>query len=79
MLVQNTELGGGPIIHADGMFYCYAERDGEIALVKAGPESFEVVSKFSVPLGSKEHWAHPVIHQGVLYVRHGEALMAYAI
>lgn len=79
MLVQNKELGGGPVIFADGMFYCYAEKDGEIALVNAGPEHFEVVSKFTVPLGSQQHWAHPVIHQGVLYVRHGEALMAYAI
>ena len=30
-------------------------------------------------LGSREHWARPVIHQGVLYIRHGEALMAYDI
>jgi hypothetical protein len=28
---------------------------------------------------SREHWARPVIHQGVLYIRHGEALMAYDI
>jgi hypothetical protein len=30
-------------------------------------------------LGSREHWARPVIHQGILYIRHGEALMAYDI
>jgi len=79
MLVRNQELGAGAVIYADGMFYCYAEQEGEIALVKAGPGSFEIVSKFAVPLGSREHWAHPVIHMGVLYVRHGEALMAYSI
>jgi outer membrane protein assembly factor BamB len=79
MLVQNKELGGGSIIYADGMFYCYAERDGEVALVKASPESFEVISKFSVPLGTKEHWARLVIDDGVMYVRHGDALMAYKI
>jgi outer membrane protein assembly factor BamB len=79
VLVQNKELGGGSIIYADGMFYCYTEREGEVALVDAGPEKFEVVSKFEVPLGSREHWARPVIHQGVLYIRHGEALMAYDI
>jgi hypothetical protein len=77
--VQNKELGGGPIIYADGMFYCYAEKEGELALVDAGPDKFEVVSKFHVPLGEGEHWAHPVIRDGVLYVRHGRALMAYAI
>jgi len=30
-------------------------------------------------LRSREHWARPVIHQGILYIRHGEALMAYDI
>lgn len=79
MLVQNKELGGGPIIYADGLFYCYAEREGEIALVDANPEKFEVISKFKVPKGTREHWAHPVIHKGVLYIRHGDALMAYDI
>jgi outer membrane protein assembly factor BamB len=78
-LVQNKELGGGSIIYADGMFYCYTEREGEVALVEASPEKFEVISKFEVPLGSREHWARPVIHRGVLYIRHGEALMAYDI
>ena len=79
MLVQNKELGGGSIIYADGLFYCYTEREGEVALVEAGPEKFEVISKFEVPLGTNEHWARLVIHEGVLYVRHGNALMAYDI
>jgi outer membrane protein assembly factor BamB len=79
MLVQNKELGGGSIIHADGLFYCYTEREGEVALVEATPEEFEVISKFKVPLGTNEHWARLVIHEGILYVRHGNALMAYRI
>ena len=78
-LVKSKELGGGSIIYADGLFYCYTEREGEVALVDADPGKFEVISKFKVPLGSREHWARPVIHQGVLYIRHGEALMAYDI
>jgi len=79
MLVQNKELGGGSVIRADGMFYCYTEREGEVALVDANPAKFEVISKFEVPLGTREHWARPVIHKGVLYIRHGDALMAYEI
>ncbi len=76
-LVQNKDLGGGAIIYADGLFYCYAEREGEVALVKADTEYIEIISKFKVPLGTKEHWAHPVINDGIMYVRHGDALMAY--
>jgi len=79
MLVQNKELGGGSIILADGMFYCYTEREGEVALVDASPYKIEVVSKFEVPMGTKEHWARPVISKGILYIRHGDALMAYQI
>lgn len=78
-IIQNKELGGGAIIYADGLFYCYAERDGEMALVEASPDEFTIVSKFKVPLGTKEHWARPVIDNGVLYIRHGDALMAYNI
>jgi hypothetical protein len=79
MLAQTKELGGGSIIHADGLFYCYTEREGEVALMDANPDKMEIISKFEVPLGSREHWARPVIHEGILYIRHGKALMAYGI
>ncbi len=79
MLAQNKDLGGGSVIYADGMFYCYAENDGEIALVKASPNSFEIISKFKVPLGTDQHWAHPVINDGKLFIRHGNALMVYKV
>jgi outer membrane protein assembly factor BamB len=79
MKVQNKNLGGGSVIYADGMFYCYAENDGEVALVNASPEKFEVVSKFQVPLGNDQHWARLVIKDGKLYIRHGNALMVYKI
>jgi hypothetical protein len=48
-------------------------------LVKPNPNKFELVSSFAVTLGTGEHWAHPVIHEGVMYLRHGDALMAYKI
>ena len=73
------ELGGGPVIFADGHFYCYAEKDGEIALAEGTPEQFKVISKFKVPLGNDQHWAHPVIADGKLFVRHNNALMVYQL
>ncbi len=79
MVIQNKEFGGGSVIYADGMFYCYAENDGEIALVNASPGKFEVVSRFKVPLGTNQHWARLVIGNGKLFVRHGNALMVYNI
>lgn len=69
----------GSIIANDGMLYCYEEKTGFIALVKATPDDFAIVSYFQVPLGKGYCWSHPVINEGVLYLRHGNALMAYKI
>ncbi len=71
-------LAMGNVIYADGMLYCYSDK-GEMALVKATPEKFDIVSQFPITLGTEQHWAHTVIHKGVLYVRHGNTLMAYTI
>ena len=69
----------GSIIYADGMLYCYEERGGTVALVKATPKGFQVVNSFAIQHGSNEHWAHPVISGGRLYIRHGDKLAAYDI
>jgi outer membrane protein assembly factor BamB len=71
-------LAVGNIISADGMLYIYSDR-GEMALVNPNPEKFDLVSRFSVTKGTGQHWAHPVVYNGVLYIRHGDALMAYRI
>jgi outer membrane protein assembly factor BamB len=69
----------GSIISAEGMLYIYDERSGNVGLVKANPEKFDLVSSFRITKGSGPYWAHPVIHSGKLYIRHGSALMAYMI
>ncbi len=71
--------GKGSIAYADGMLYCYEEKTGNIALVKATPKGFDITSSFQVPLGEDRHWAHPVIFDGKLFIRHGDALMVYDI
>lgn len=68
----------GNIIFADGMLYTYSER-GYVGLVKPTENGFEKVSEFKVPYGSAQHWAHLVIHNKKLYVRHGNSLMVYDI
>jgi outer membrane protein assembly factor BamB len=69
----------GAIISADGMLYCYEEKKGNIGIAKATPENFEIISSFKIPLGTGPHWSHPVINKGILFIRHGEALMAYDV
>lgn len=69
----------GSVISADNMLYCYDERRGTVGLVNTNPEKFDVVSEFRITKGEGPHWAHPVINNGTLYIRHGTALMAYNI
>ncbi len=69
----------GSIIAADGMLYCYDEKRGNLGLAKANPAQFQIISSFKIPLGKGAHWAHPVIHNKILYVRHGNALMAFDV
>lgn len=79
MKYESRELGRkGNIIYADGMLYLYSEK-GDIALVKPNPNKFEVVSSFKLDQGTGEHWAHPVINEGRMYVRHGNILNIYDI
>jgi outer membrane protein assembly factor BamB len=69
----------GSIVAADGMLYCYDEKKGTVGLVRANPHEFQLVSSFAVTMGKGPHWTQPVIRDGVLYIRHGDALMAYKI
>jgi len=66
----------GNIIYNDGMLYMYTDR-GEMVLAKENPEKLDVISRFNITMGTAQHWAHPVIYKGLLYVRHGDTLMAY--
>jgi len=68
----------GNIIAAEGLMYIYDE-SGEVALVEPALNGFKKISGFKIPYGSAQHWAHPVIENGRLYIRHGNSLMVYDI
>jgi len=69
----------GTLTYADGMLYVLSDR-GAVALVRAQPERFEIVSQFDLPKqGEGPLWAHPVVCGGRLYVRHAQYLYAYDV
>jgi outer membrane protein assembly factor BamB len=70
--------GKGSVVYADGRLYGYTEK-GEVLLVDPEPASFRVVGTIEITEGDGHHWAHPVIAGGVLYVRHGDALVAFDV
>jgi outer membrane protein assembly factor BamB len=75
---KESNMGECNVISADGMLYVYST-NGNMYFIKPDPDKLEIVSSFKAPLGEGPHWAHPVIHKGVLYVRHGDALMAFKV
>lgn len=75
---RSRDIDKGTLIYADGRLYCYTER-GELALLEPTVKGFVTRGQTRVTLGSDEHWAHPVINKGILYVRRGNALLAYGI
>lgn len=75
---KTLKIGSGAVIAADDMLYFYNLK-GEVYLVNADPVNMEVAGKFRMIKGAKEHFAHPVIHDGKLYMRHGNFLQAFNI
>lgn len=72
------EVRQGVTEYADGMLYIYeGPARGIVHLIKASPESCQQVGQFTVTEGTGKHWAHPAIANGVLYIRHGDTLLAY--
>jgi len=77
-IYSSKTIAKGNVIFADGMLYCYGD-NGEIGLIDIKEGSFNKVGSFRVPMGTKQHWAHLVIHKNRMYVRHGNAFMVYEI
>jgi outer membrane protein assembly factor BamB len=68
----------GNIISAEGLLYVYSE-NGQVSLLEPSTDQFNVNGSFKVPYGTSQHWAHLVISNKRLYVRHGSSLMVYDI
>lgn len=77
---ESREVRQGVVVYADGMLYVYeGPGGGTVSLVKATPEGFSRTGAFVVTGGDGKHWTHPTIAGGRLYIRHGNALIAYDI
>ena len=77
-IADSLEIGTGALISADNSLYYYNQR-GQLSLVSYDNGKMKQESVFRISRGSKEHFSHPVIKNGILYQRHGNALMAYDI
>ncbi len=82
---QSTKLGRGSITSADGMLYCFAEKDGTTVLIRATPDGWQEEGRFTIPRHTQRreynnnHWTHPVLANGRLYLRDQELIFCYDV
>ncbi|MHC4205350.1 MAG: outer membrane protein assembly factor BamB family protein [Planctomycetota bacterium] len=71
--------GKGSLTYADSRLYCLDEK-GTMSLLRATNSKWDLISSFRMPRGGRGlYWAHPVVYDGRLYVRHSEQLFAYDV
>ncbi|MBA7614501.1 Outer membrane protein assembly factor BamB [subsurface metagenome] len=80
---QENQPGGGSsaVLYADGHLY-FRYQDNVLALIEANPRKYNLKSTFKLPKRqgmSDAAWAHLVIVDGQLYVRHADVLMVYDV
>jgi len=76
----SREITQAVVVYADGMLYTYeGPKKGIVSLVRPSATGLERTGTFTVTQGTKEHWAHPTIANGRLYIRHGDTLVCYDI
>ena len=68
--------GSAAVLYADGHLLFRYDR-GLVALVPADPTAFRIAAQFMPLTGEGPAWAHPVIHQKRLYLRHSDLLACY--
>ena len=72
------ERGSAAVLYADGHLLFRYDR-GLIALIEATPEKFRLKGTFQPLTGEGPAWAHPVILDGKLFLRHGDLLACYDV
>ncbi len=77
-ITDSVKFDRGSIISAENLLYLYNER-GQMGLFNPNGPKLEQISSFKITKGTKAHYAHPVICNGILYLRHGKSLLAYDI
>ena len=67
------------LLYADGMLYARNE-NGPVSLVEATPKGCRIKGKFDQPdRSNKNSWPHPVIANGMLYLRDQDVLLCYDV
>jgi outer membrane protein assembly factor BamB len=76
-MYEESWYNKGSIIYADEMLYIFEEKFGNVGLLHATPDGFNIEGEFKVDDGRGPRWAHPSIYDGKLLLRHLDVLLVY--
>jgi len=76
--LESANVGSGAVICADQKLFYYTMR-GEMILFDIKEQTLKETARFRIKKGTREHFAHPVLHNGILYVRHGNSIIGYDV
>ncbi len=71
-------VGKGSLVMADSKLFLLSEQN-KVGLSVATPEGYEERGRFEIEHRGDFTWAHPVVANGVLYIRDQESLTSYAV
>ena len=71
--------GSAAVLAADGHLWFRYQDGAVLALIEATPDEFRVKGTFTAAVEDGPAWAHPVIHDGKLYLRTNDVLMCYDV
>ncbi len=77
-VTDTLKVATGSIIYADNKFIVYGN-NGNTNMINNREGELEVGGEFKVSGGSGQHFSHPVLANGIMYIRQGDALMAYKV
>ena len=77
-IIHSVRAESGNIVYADGKLFIYGH-NGRLQLFKLENGKPELKSEMRITQGTGQHFSFPLIADGVMYIRRGNALMAFAI
>jgi outer membrane protein assembly factor BamB len=77
-VTDSVKTSAGGLIFGDHKFICYGN-NGELSLINYENKQLVTAGKIKIEKGNLQHFAHPVLADGILYIRHGNVLIAYRI
>ena len=76
---KSPEIGKVSLVAAGNLLWAVKEK-GEVLVIEANPEKCRILGRFRLPPGDNALClAHPVLVDGILYIRRGRDLWAYRV